>query len=112
MHTLSDMTRQLQVSTTFSRRSDALRVAESLVAQRLAACAQILGPAISIYWWQGRRHRSREWLCLLKTRPSLYSRLEKELLRLHPYQTPEIIAIPIDKGSRQYLAWLRTETAK
>lgn len=110
MHTLSKMSSFLQVSTTFSRQTDALRIAELLVEQRLVACAQIVGPITSIYRWQGRRHRSREWLCLLKTRTSLYPRLEKELLRLHPYENPEIIATPVSAGSRQYFDWLRGET--
>ncbi|MEO0073174.1 MAG: divalent-cation tolerance protein CutA [candidate division WOR-3 bacterium] len=104
------MTNLLQVSTTFSRRSDALRIARTLVEQRLAACAQIVGPITSIYWWQGRRYRSREWLCLLKTRTSLYPRLQQKLLRLHPYETPEIVATRVVTGNPDYLDWIRRET--
>ncbi|NTW07493.1 MAG: divalent-cation tolerance protein CutA, partial [Syntrophaceae bacterium] len=74
--------------------------------------AQISGPITSTYRWKGKVETAEEWLCLIKTQESLYSELEKTIISLHSYETPEIIAVPIIKGSREYLSWLKNETEK
>jgi len=73
---------------------------------------QISGPITSTYRWKGKLETTEEWLCLIKTRESLYQKLEKIIKSLHSYETPEIIAIPIIKGSKEYLSWLDNETEK
>jgi periplasmic divalent cation tolerance protein len=98
------------VSTTFQSPDDARRAAAHLVSERLAACAQLLGPIESTYWWQGAIESAPEWLLLLKTTRARYPALEAELLRMHPYDTPQIIALPIELGSAAYLQWLAAET--
>jgi periplasmic divalent cation tolerance protein len=81
-----------------------------LLEERAAACVQVLGPISSAYWWQGQIEEAEEWLCLAKTRPAVYQRLEELVIENHPYDTPEIIAIPILTGYAGYLHWIDAET--
>jgi periplasmic divalent cation tolerance protein len=97
----------IQVMTATDKREDAERIARSLVERRLAGCVQIVGSVTSIYRWKGKIETAGEWLCLIKSRAELYGTIESAILALHPYETPEIIALPITAGSRDYLAWLR-----
>jgi periplasmic divalent cation tolerance protein len=99
----------IQVTTTTETKEQAQIIAAHLVGERLAACVQISGPIISTYRWKGKVETAEEWLCLIKTREGLYPELEKAIIRLHPYATPEIIAVPISKGSQGYLNWLENE---
>lgn len=99
----------LQVQTTLERRADAERLAYALVERRLAACVQIVGPIHSTYRWQGKIETAEEWLCLVKTRRDLYLVVEQAILELHPYEVPEIIALPITAGNASYLAWLEEQ---
>jgi periplasmic divalent cation tolerance protein len=103
------MTDCIQVTTTTSKEEEARSLAKTLVEKRLAACAQVLGPITSVYWWQGKMEEAKEWLCIFKTRASLYEKLEEEIRRIHPYEVPEIVALPIADGSRDYLEWIRKE---
>jgi periplasmic divalent cation tolerance protein len=80
------------------------------VEQKLAACVQINGPIESTYRWKGKVETSTEWLCLIKTWEDLFGKVEAAIKKLHPYETPEIIAVPIVKGSKEYLTWLDAET--
>ena len=73
---------------------------------------QIVGPITSTYWWKGSIETAEEWLCLIKTSQNLYADLEKVIKEMHPYETPEIIAIPILTGSSDYLQWLDNELRK
>ena len=93
------------------KREDADRIASSVVSKRVAACAQIVGPIRSTYWWKGKVEEAEEWLLMMKTRQGLYSSLEKEVRAVHPYQVPEIIALPIVAGSASYLQWIEEETS-
>jgi periplasmic divalent cation tolerance protein len=99
----------VQVVTTTEKKEDAEKIAKAIVEKRLAGCVQILGPILSTYWWKGTMETAQEWQCLMKTRKDLYGEIEKVLKAIHPYETPEIIAIPIVDGSREYLGWLRNE---
>jgi periplasmic divalent cation tolerance protein len=81
-----------------------------LLEERAAACVQILGPISSAYWWQGKIEEAQEWLCLAKTRRAVYQRLEQLVIERHPYDTPEIIAMPILTGYVDYLDWIDAET--
>ncbi len=99
----------IQVTTTTESKEQAQTIAQNLVSAKLAACVQILGPITSTYRWKGKVETAEEWLCLIKTREGLYEELEKEIISLHSYETPEIIAVPISKGSADYLSWLDAE---
>jgi periplasmic divalent cation tolerance protein len=106
------MGRYIQVSTTVERKEDADRIAKILVERRAAACAQVIGPIRSTYWWKGRLEEATEWLCVMKTREDLYADLEASLKAAHPYEVPEIVAVPVTKGSEAYLRWIEEETKK
>jgi periplasmic divalent cation tolerance protein len=96
----------IQVMTATETREDAERIARALVEARLAGCVQILGPVTSVYRWKGKIETAGEWLCLIKSREDLYGAVEGAIRSLHPYETPEIIALPMTTGSRDYLDWL------
>jgi periplasmic divalent cation tolerance protein len=100
----------IQVFTTVEKREDADRIATNVVNERLAACAQVVGPICSTYWWKGHVEQAEEWLLMMKTRGDLFSALEKEIKAMHPYDVPEIIALPIIAGSASYLKWIQEET--
>jgi len=92
-------------------RADATRLARQLVAERLAACAQIVGDIQSRYWWQGCMHDRPEVLLMAKTTRRRFVDLEAAVQRLHPYEVPEVVYVPITAASPAYLAWIRQETA-
>ncbi len=82
-----------------------------LLEKRLAACVNISAPVESHYWWKDKKERAREVMLFIKTRATLFSKLEKVIRRSHSYAVPEIIEIPILKGNRAYLNWIKKETA-
>lgn len=86
------------------------RIAETVVGERLAACANIVPGLTSIYRWQGQVQRDAELLLLIKTREAVYPLLEARIHELHPHQTPEIIALPVQTGSAAYLDWIVDST--
>lgn len=85
-------------------------LATALLDDRLAACVSIGGAVESIYHWRDRIETATEVPVAIKTRAALYSKVEEAIAKIHPYDTPEIIAIPIAHGSARYLAWLGAET--
>ncbi|MEO0206839.1 MAG: divalent-cation tolerance protein CutA [candidate division WOR-3 bacterium] len=99
----------IQVFTTVEKKEDAERIARIVVEKRLAGCVQILGPIKSTYWWKAKIESAEEWLCIIKSKKELYPELEKTIKENHPYETPEIIAIPIIAGYEGYLKWLTAE---
>ena len=88
----------------------AQRLATHLLEHRLAACVNLLPPCQSVYRWQGRVEQAEEVPMLIKTQAARYAALEAALRDLHPYELPEIIAIPSGAGLPAYLDWLTTET--
>ena len=77
--------------------------------QNLAACVQITSPITSTYRWKNKINKDEEWLCLIKTNRKIYDKLEQAILKIHSYDTPEIIALPIVAGSNDYLEWLGSQ---
>lgn len=106
------MTDFIQVMTTTANMTDAQRIAQVVVENRLAGCVQILGPMRSMYWWEGEIRSSEEYLCLIKTRADAYDALAEAIREAHPYDVPEILAVPVTHGSEQYLNWLNSEISK
>jgi periplasmic divalent cation tolerance protein len=100
------MTDAIQVFTTIGNRHDADNLAQALVERHLAGCVQIIGPITSTYRWQGEIESGQEWLCLVKTTKDKYDRLEAAIRELHPYEVPEILALPVVAGHQAYLDWL------
>ena len=99
----------IQVMTTTETKEQAQTIAQHLVERKLAACVQITGPITSIYRWKGKVENAQEWLCLIKTQDDLYNKVEAAIKSQHPYETPEIIAVTIIKGSKEYLEWIDDE---
>lgn len=98
-----------QVVTTTDAREAADRLARDAVAARLAACAQVLGPISSSYWWEGAVATDQEWQVVFKTTAAAYPALERHLREAHSYDVPEILCLPVTAGHRPYLDWLATE---
>jgi len=103
------MTGYIQVLTTVENKADAERIARNLVKKRLAACVQVVGPLTSYFHWQGKLDTAGEYLCLIKSRENFFPELEAVIKNLHPYEVPEILAIPITKGGKDYLDWMAAE---
>ena len=101
------MNESLVVLTTAPTAEEADALAAALVERQLAACVQIVGPVTSVYRWEGAVQRSEERLLLVKTTAAAYPRVEAAIRELHSYECPEVVALPIEAGSRDYLAWIR-----
>ncbi len=104
------MNEMLLVFTNLPDRATAERVATSLVTAQLAACVNVLAECTSVYRWQGKVEHATEVPLLIKTSRTAYPRLESELRKLHPYELPEIIALPVTAGLPEYLNWVSQET--
>ena len=100
------MTEMLLVLSTFANEEDAARVVKALVGERLIACGNLLPGARSLYRWQGAIADEREVVVLMKTRKQDWTALLSRLHELHPYETPECIAVRIAAGAPKYMAWL------
>ena len=90
----------------------ARRLAKAALEAKLAACANIVPAVESHYWWKGTLESSDEVLLIFKTRQQLLPKLERAVREIHPYDTPEFVALPLAAGSRKYLAWLTDNTVK
>ena len=91
-------------------RAVAMELARALLERRLAACVNVGAPVESIYHWRGRIETGEEIPVVIKTRSVLYSHVEAAVRKIHPYDTPEIIAIPVVDGDERYLEWITDET--
>jgi periplasmic divalent cation tolerance protein len=101
------VTNKLVVLVTCGSRKEAQRLARAIVDARLAACVNLItAPVESVYRWKRRVERAKEFLLLIKTTRRQFEELRREIERRHSYDTPEIIALPIDAGSRDYLDWI------
>ena len=98
------------VLTTTSTLEHANEIASQLIHERLAACVQISGPIRSFYRWQGKLECDEEYRLVIKTRVDLWGKLESTLLRLHPYDVPQILMLNVDAASAPYRDWLLQET--
>lgn len=103
---MPEATDALVVLTTVEKQEDGERLARLLVERELAACAQVLPPMTSVYRWRGNIERASETLLLIKTTRGAYPQLESAIKENHPYQTPEIVALPVVAGSDDYLRWV------
>lgn len=101
-----DVTGCCQVTTTLPDQEAAQRLATTLVDEHLAACAQVSGPISSTYHWQGAVERATECYCHLKTTNARLPALQARIRELHPYELPEIVAVPIIGGDAGYLRWI------
>ncbi len=101
------MTDKIVVLVTCGSAKEARKIARAVVEQRLAACANIvMTPVRSVYRWKGRVESAKEFLLIIKTTQGRFAALKAEIKRLHSYDVPEIIALPIARGAAAYLAWI------
>ena len=94
---------------TCADREEARKIARTLVEEKKAACVSVFPRGESYFRWQGKIEREEEFLLIAKTRASLFSGLTETVKKIHSYEVPEIIALPITGGSREYLEWLSRE---
>lgn len=100
------MTSYVQVSTATPAREDAVALAQGAVKGRLAAGAQVIGPVVSVFWHLGEFGEGEEYRLLLSTTANRYPELERYLLEAHPWDNPEVIAVPIEHGADRCLEWI------
>lgn len=105
------MTALIEIRTAVDSEEAALELAHQLIELRVAACVQVVGPMLSVYRWRGQLEQAQEWICLIKTLESAYARVEAAIERAHPYDVPEIIAVPVTRGLAAYSTWVRDEVA-
>jgi periplasmic divalent cation tolerance protein len=100
----------LLVFTNLPDRASADALARALIERRLAACVSVLAECTSTYRWEGAIESANEIPLLIKTTEAAYASLQEAIRELHPYELPEIIAVPLQTGLPQYLEWIRSET--
>jgi periplasmic divalent cation tolerance protein len=106
------MTDKIAVISTCASAEEAERIAQSVVEKRLAACVNIVPGVRSIYHWKGAVEDSPEVLLVMKSTRDLFAQLNAEIARMHSYEVPEAIAIPVVDGAESYLAWMDRELGK
>lgn len=109
---MTKKTEYLLVLSTCPGSISAKKIAQDLVSEKLAACVNIVPGVQSFFSWVGKVDKANELLLVIKTTTNEYEALEKRLNKLHPYELPEIIAVPILTGSAEYLNWISTNTGK
>jgi len=106
------MTDKIVVLVTCGSAKEARKIARAVVEARLAACANMLSsPVQSVYRWKGTVESAKEFLLIIKTTKARFPKLKAEVTRLHTYEVPEIIALPITAGATNYLAWISESVA-
>jgi len=108
--TLRSMFDPIIVLVTCGSQEEAVKIAHSLVEERLAACVNLVSPVRSIYRWEGKIWDEKEWILIIKTQKQRFEKLERKVKSLHSYSVPEIIGLPIIEGSSSYLDWLEEMT--
>lgn len=99
-----------RVETTVDSREGAEEVARSVIAHKLGACAQVSGPITSFYRWEGEVQNDDEWLVVIKTAADRLADLTAHIVEVHPYDVPEVVAVPVTDGHSAYLEWVLDET--
>lgn len=106
------MTKFGLVLVTVGSEKEAQKIAETLVKEKLAGCVNIIPQVKSYFSWRKKFYKEKEALLLVKTKTALFEKLKKRILKLHSYETPEIVLLPIEKGFKNYLDWIEKETKK
>ena len=104
------MSDAIVVLVTCGSEEEALKIANALVQEYLAACVNLVSPIRSIYRWEGKIWDEKEWLLVIKTQKQRFGELEQKVKSLHSYTVPEIISLPIVEGTMSYLNWIKENT--
>ena len=92
---------------TAPNKQEAVSIVRALLEEKLIACANILDPVHSLFWWKGKIEEEKEVLVLMKSQKALFKKLSKRVTELHSYDVPEILALPIVEGSQSYIDWMK-----
>lgn len=109
---MNDDVKHILVLSTCPGSISAKKIAQNLVTEKLAACVNIVPNVQSIFSWVGKMETAKEHLLVIKTTLDRYDDVEKRIKKLHPYELPELIAVPIQTGLASYLDWISTNTKK
>jgi periplasmic divalent cation tolerance protein len=104
---MSTKTNFIVVLVTTANRAEAEKISQTLLEEKLIACANIINPVSSFFFWSGKIDKAEECLVVMKSRLDLFVELEERLRGLHSYEVPEVLALPIVEGSKAYLDWMR-----
>ncbi len=104
------LTPYLIIFCTVPDKESGIKISKALLKSRLAACVNSVSDVNSMYWWNQNIEQDKERLLIIKTRRDLYADLEKTIKNIHPYDVPEIVALPVAAGSASYLEWIKSET--
>lgn len=104
------MPEYIEVHSTTDSREEADKICAAVVEARLAACAQVLGPIRSTYWWKGKVERADEFFLMMKTTEDKFADLARVIRENHSYEVPDIVAVSITDGLADYLGWISAET--
>ncbi|MCP9453029.1 MAG: divalent-cation tolerance protein CutA [Nitrospira sp.] len=107
----NDVPKVVVVLVTVPNQREADRIAEQMVQERYVACATTVPGVQSVYWWEGKVIKEQEVLLLMKTTEAKFPLLREAILKVHPYQVPEILALSVMDGLHQYLEWVVKETS-
>ena len=91
---------------TTANREEAVKIVNQLLQERLIACANIVGPVSSLFWWKEKVEEAEEFLIFMKSHEALFEELSERVRALHSYEVPEVLALPIIRGLPSYLEWL------
>jgi len=97
---------EIVIFITSGNQEEAKKLARVLVEEKLAACVNILSGVESLYWWKDKIESSKEWMLVVKTQRKMVNRVVKRVKEIHSYEVPEIIALPIVEGNKDYLQWI------
>lgn len=100
------------INCTTANKENAVNIAKELLAKKLIACCNIVPSITSVYEWKEELCCDEECLMIIKTRTALFEKIKEEIKKLHTYEVPEIICLPITKGSNEYLDWINKNTKK
>jgi len=100
------MSSHILIFMTASTREEATKIVRCLLEEKLIACANIVGPINSLFWWKGKVDEASEFLILMKSHSKLFSKISKRVREMHSYEMPELIALRIEKGLPTYLNWI------
>jgi periplasmic divalent cation tolerance protein len=103
---MSTKTNFIVVLVTTASKAEAEKISQTLLEEKLIACANIINPVSSVFFWSGKIDKAEECLVVMKSRLDLFGKLEERLRGLHSYEVPEVLALPIVEGSKAYLGWM------
>jgi len=98
--------KEMVIFITAAGEEEAKKLTKVLIEEKLAACVNILSGVESLYWWKGKIESSKEWMLVVKTQKKMVNKIVNRVKEIHSYEVPEVIALPIVGGNKDYLQWI------